>query len=80
MDRMVLATTRGTSYLARMPTPASLREEAIACRELGTRARGMAENLDQKAVKSDLIDQALELEERAQELERRAAALETADD
>ena len=61
-----------------MPTPASLREEAAACRELSARARGMAENLHQKTVKADMLGQASELEDQARELERRAAALETA--
>jgi hypothetical protein len=59
-----------------MPSPASLREEAAECRELSELARRTAKDLHQKAVKSDLLSQAWELEEQAKELERQAAALE----
>ena len=60
-----------------MPTSSSLREEAAKHRALGARARIMAKNIHQEEVISDLVAQALELEELAQELESQASALET---
>jgi hypothetical protein len=63
-----------------MPTPSSLREEASRHRDLSTRARLLAANLHQRDIKSDFLDQALELEEKAQDLEDQATAIEAKND